>query len=106
MASTRTLQVKPLTLQSLLEPSGLILQQHPFADTQIIVSTQHCMQLLCSTVRRLMNPDFPYTSSDHWVSLLRSTSTLGRIVNFFVAIANDDERKEDNQQGSSWSHRK
>lgn len=90
----------------LIEKQQEILQGHPFNDTQILISTQHCIQLICSTVRRLMNPDFPYSSSEGWMSLLLSTSTLERVVHFFVAVAKDDEKKDSASPNSGWSHRK
>lgn len=83
-----------------------ILQDPPFTDTQILISTHHFMQLLCSTIRRLMNPDFPYSSSESWMSLLLLTSTLERIVLFFKAVAKDEEKKRSMSPSSSWSHRK
>ncbi|KAJ5233876.1 uncharacterized protein N7469_005642 [Penicillium citrinum] len=83
-----------------------ILQGPPFNDTQILISTQHCIQLLCSSVRRLMNPDFPYSSSEGWMSVLLSTSTLERVAQFFVAVAKDDEKKDNTSPNSGWSHRK
>lgn len=64
------------------------------------------MQLLCSTVRRLMSPEFPYSSSESWVSLLLLNSTLERIVEFFLAVARDEEAGDSAGQGSNWSHRK
>lgn len=60
------------------------------------------MQLLCKTVQRLMSPDFPYSSLESWVSLLLLTSTLEKILQFFLAIAADEE----NIHTSTWSHRK
>ncbi|KAJ5111011.1 hypothetical protein N7532_001546 [Penicillium argentinense] len=88
-----------------------ILQRPPFNDTQILITVQHCMQLLCSTVRRLMHPDFPCSSSESWVSLLLLTSTLERIVQFFAAVAKDEAKQMNakhpySSPGSTWSHRK
>lgn len=82
-----------------------ILQEPPFTDTQILLSTQHCMELLCSTVRRLMGPDFPWASSESWVALLLLTSTVERVVQFFHAIASDTENHAQSTS-TSWSHRK
>lgn len=89
-----------------IDVQRMILQCPPFTSTQILVSTHHCMQLLCSTVRRLMSPDFTNSTSDNWVSLLLRTSTLERIVEFFVAISRDDEIRDSAPQPSNWSHRK
>lgn len=83
-----------------------ILQGPPFTNSRILISTHHCMQILCSTVRRLMRPDFPNSSSDNWVSLLLRTSTLERIVEFFLAISRDEETQRPTSQSSNWSHRK
>lgn len=93
-------------LDSSIKTQQSILQKSPFTDTQILVSTHHCMQLLCSTVRRLMSPDFPYSSSESWVSLLLLNSTLERVVDFFVSVSRDEEPKEATTHGSNWSHRK
>ncbi|KAJ5692258.1 hypothetical protein N7462_001681 [Penicillium macrosclerotiorum] len=93
-------------ISSSMETQLSILQKPPFTDTTILVSTQHCMQLLCSTVRRLMSPDFPHSSSENWVALLLLTSTLEKVVEFFLAIAKDDDNKHCMSPDSTWSHRK
>ncbi|KAJ5768615.1 hypothetical protein N7533_001198 [Penicillium manginii] len=95
-----------INLSSSVEKQQKILEGPPFNDTQILISTQHCMQLLCSTVRRLMNPDFPYSSSESWMSLLLFTSTLERIDQFFKAVAMDENKKDNMPPNSGWSHRK
>ncbi|KAJ5965307.1 hypothetical protein N7481_012021 [Penicillium waksmanii] len=95
-----------INLSSSVGKQQKILEGPPFNDTQILISTQHCMQLLCSTVRRLMNPDFPYSSSESWMSLLLLTSTLERVVQFFKAVAMDEDKKDRMSPHSGWSHRK
>lgn len=102
--STSSGQVAGLALS--IKSQQSILQKMPFMDTQVLISTHHCMQLLCSTVRRLMNPEFPYSSSESWVSLLLLNSTLERVVDFFVSVARDEEAKAGTTQGPNWSHRK
>ncbi|KAJ5594401.1 uncharacterized protein N7459_000609 [Penicillium hispanicum] len=92
-------------LASFMRRQQFILQEPPFTDTQILLSTQHCMELLCSTVRRLMGPDFPWASSESWVTLLLLTSTLERVVQFFQSIASDTENHTQSAS-TSWSHRK
>ncbi|RAK74050.1 F-box protein [Aspergillus fijiensis CBS 313.89] len=67
-----------------------ILQEPPFTDPDVLLATHHTMHTLIHTVRHLMAPDIPYTSSQTWVSLLLTTSTLERIVDLFVAVAADD----------------
>lgn len=83
-----------------------IFQSPPFTNTRILISTHHCMQLLCATVRRLMSPDFPNSTSNNWVSLLLRTSTLERIVDFFLSISRDEDIKSSTSPSSKWSHRK
>ncbi|KAJ5613614.1 hypothetical protein N7528_007268 [Penicillium herquei] len=83
-----------------------ILQSTPFTNTRILLSTQHCLELLCSTLRRLMLPEFPSSSSESWVSMLLMTSTLERILKFFVAVAKDEEERESPSHATGWSHRK
>ncbi|KAJ5726329.1 uncharacterized protein N7483_007686 [Penicillium malachiteum] len=83
-----------------------ILQSTPFTNTHILLSTQHCLELLCSTLRRLMLPEFPSSSSENWVSMLLMTSTLERILKFFVAVAKDEEERESPFHATGWSHRK
>ncbi|KAJ5632865.1 hypothetical protein N7490_009204 [Penicillium lividum] len=89
-----------------IEDQKSILQSSPFTNTQILLSTQHCLELLCATVRRLMHPEFPYSSSESWVSLLLMTSTLERILQFFIAVAHDEEKRESPSRTSSWSRRR
>ncbi|KAK1140474.1 hypothetical protein N8T08_010318 [Aspergillus melleus] len=73
---------QPLSQQS-------ILQAPPFTDTSILLSTHHCMHLLCSSVQRLMAPEIPHTSAENWLGLLLKTSTLERLMDFFIAAAAD-----------------
>ncbi|PYH47847.1 F-box protein [Aspergillus saccharolyticus JOP 1030-1] len=68
-----------------------ILQAPPFTDAEVLLSTHHTMHTLIHTVRHLMAPDIPYTSSPTWVSLLLTTSTLERIVDLFAAVAADSQ---------------
>ncbi|CAI7616554.1 unnamed protein product [Penicillium glandicola] len=89
-----------------IERQQSILQNAPFEDTNIFLSTHHCMQLLFSTVQRLMGPEIPHSSAESWFSLLLTTSTMERIVSFFVSVAKDSQRKEKGEHDSSWSHRK
>ncbi|KAL4897577.1 hypothetical protein BDV59DRAFT_46389 [Aspergillus ambiguus] len=77
-----------------LETQKSILQQPPFTSTHILLSTHHCMHLLCSTVRRMMAPEIPSSSTEHWLSLLLTTSTLERILDFFTAAAADQAARE------------
>ncbi|KAJ5162262.1 hypothetical protein N7492_007654 [Penicillium capsulatum] len=102
--STSSGQVASVDLSIKIQQS--ILQKAPFTDTQILISTHHCMQLLCSTIRRHMSPDFPYSSSESWVSLLLLNSTFERVVEFFVSVARDEEVRDASSHGSNWSHRK
>lgn len=53
-----------------------------------------------------MNPVFQYSTSESWVSLLLLTSTLERILEFFIAIARDDEKMGSSQHTTGWTHRK
>ncbi|PLB52604.1 hypothetical protein P170DRAFT_107212 [Aspergillus steynii IBT 23096] len=73
---------QPLSQQS-------ILQAPPFTNTSILLSTHHCMHLLCTSVQRLMAPEIPHTSTENWLGLLLTTSTLERLMDFFVAAAAD-----------------
>ncbi|EAW21788.1 uncharacterized protein NFIA_069590 [Aspergillus fischeri NRRL 181] len=72
-----------------LEEQQSILQRPPFTTTEVLLSTHHCMHLLCSSVRHMMIPEFPPSSTGSWVGILLTTSTLERILDFFVAAAND-----------------
>lgn len=94
------------SLHASLETQQSILQKYPFTDTRVILQTQHCMHLLCSTVRRCMSPNFPYSTSESWVSLLLLTSTLERILEFFVAVSKDNERIDSSSHAPNWTHRK
>ncbi|KAF7174077.1 hypothetical protein CNMCM5623_006365 [Aspergillus felis] len=80
---------KPHQLHHSLEEQQSILQRPPFTTTEVLLSTHHCMHLLCSSVRHLMNPEFPPSSTGSWVSVLLTTSTLERILDFFIAAADD-----------------
>ena len=64
------------------------------------------MQLLFSTVQRLMGPEIPHSTAESWFSLLLTTSTMERILSFFVSIAQDDQRNQKGEHDSTWSHRK
>ncbi|RAH84800.1 hypothetical protein BO86DRAFT_231155 [Aspergillus japonicus CBS 114.51] len=74
-----------------------ILQEPPFTDPDVLLSTHHTMHTLIHTVRHLMAPDIPYTSSQTWVSLLLTTSTLERTVDLFVAVAADSTEQQQQQ---------
>ncbi|KAJ5154662.1 uncharacterized protein N7500_010101 [Penicillium coprophilum] len=89
-----------------IERQQSILQNAPFDDMHVFLSTHHCMQLLFSTVQRLMGPEISHSTAESWVSLLLTTSTMERIVKFFVSIAKDDQRKQKGEHDSTWSHRK
>lgn len=89
-----------------IERQQSILRNAPFDDTLVFLSTHHCMQLLFSTVQRLMGPEIPRSSAKSWLSILLTTSTMERIVDFFVSIAKDNQRKEKGEHESTWSHRK
>lgn len=96
-----------------IETQQSILQQPPFTDTQILLSTHHCMTLLCNCLRRLMAPDIQYPSTEPWLRLLLTTSTLERTLNFFAAAAitdtnTADEKKEKvagSTSSASWTPR-
>ncbi|KAF7589374.1 hypothetical protein BBP40_004422 [Aspergillus hancockii] len=79
--------------QNSLKTQQSILQQPPFTDTQTLLSTHHTMHLLCTSVRHLMAPEISPTSAENWLSLLLTTSTLERIMEFFVAVAADEAAK-------------
>ncbi|KUM57280.1 hypothetical protein ACN42_g9904 [Penicillium freii] len=89
-----------------IERQQSILQNAPFDDTLIFLSTHHCMQLLFSTVQRLMGPEIPHSTAESWFSLLLTTSTMERILSFFVSIAKDDQRNQKGEHDSAWSHKK
>lgn len=89
-----------------VERQQSILQNTPFTDTQIFLMTHHCMLLLFSTVQRLMSPEIPHSTAESWFSLLLNTSTMERIVKFFVAIAKDDRGQHKDEHEPTWSHRK
>lgn len=93
-------------MASSIERQQSILQKEPFADTQIFLSTHHCMHLLFSTVQRLMSPEISRTSAESWISLLLTMSTMERIVKFFVSVAKDDHKEEKGTHDPTWSHRK
>jgi hypothetical protein len=80
---------KPHHLLYLLEEQLSILQRPPFTTTEVLLSTHHCMHLLCSSVRHMMNPEFPPSSTGSWLSILLTSSTLERILDFFIAAADD-----------------
>ncbi|GFF31618.1 hypothetical protein IFM46972_03279 [Aspergillus udagawae] len=80
---------KPHHLLHLLEEQLSILQRPPFTTTEVLLSTHHCMHLLCSSVRHMMNPEFTPSSTGSWLSILLTSSTLERILDFFIAAADD-----------------
>ncbi|OJJ99942.1 hypothetical protein ASPACDRAFT_43580 [Aspergillus aculeatus ATCC 16872] len=81
-----------------------ILQEPPFTDPDVLLSTHHTMHTLIHTVRHLMAPDIPYTSSQTWVSLLLTTSTLERIVDLFVAVAADSNQQQPDPRKKKEKH--
>ncbi|GFF84706.1 hypothetical protein IFM60648_07120 [Aspergillus lentulus] len=88
-AARETGKGKPHDLHHSLEDQQSILQRPPFTTTEVLLSTHHCMHLLCSSVRHMMSPEFPPSSNGSWVSILLTTSTLERILDFFIAAADD-----------------
>lgn len=53
-----------------------------------------------------MAPDIAYVSTENWLSLLLTTSTLERIEEFFIAAAADRDDKEATRSRSTiWSRR-
>ncbi|KAJ5918382.1 hypothetical protein N7454_010757 [Penicillium verhagenii] len=98
--------VQHVNLFKPIEYQESILQTWPFTNTQILLSSQHCLELLCKTVRRLMHPEFTHTSSESWVSLLLMTSTLERILEFFVAVAHDEDKRNSPPHASHRSRRR
>jgi hypothetical protein len=88
-AAKKTGEGEPHDLHNSLEEQQCILQRPPFTTTEVLLSTHHCMHLLCASVRHMMNPEFPPSSTGSWVSILLTTSTLERILDFFVAAADD-----------------
>ncbi|KAJ5857026.1 hypothetical protein N7455_007920 [Penicillium solitum] len=89
-----------------IERQQTIIRNAPFDDSLIFLSTHHCMQLLFSTVQRLMGPEIPHSTAESWFSLLLTTSTMERILDFFISISKDDQRKQKGEHDSTWSHRK
>ncbi|GMG37672.1 unnamed protein product [Aspergillus oryzae var. brunneus] len=67
------------------------------------------MHLLCSSVRHLMAPDIASASTEAWLGLLLTTSTLERIMEFFVAAAKDESVKvaaaDANGHSPTWTNR-
>lgn len=71
------------------------------------------MTLLCNCLRRLMAPDIQYPSTEPWLRLLLTTSTLERTLNFFAAATitdtnTADEKKEKvagSTSSASWTPR-
>lgn len=53
-----------------------------------------------------MTPDILHPSSESWVSLLLTTSTLERFLGFFIAIAKDEGTRESTSHDFTWSHRR
>lgn len=98
---------KPFQLQHSANIQESILQHTPFNDTEALLSTHHCMHLLCSSVRRMMTPEIPYASTENWVSLLLTMSTLERIVQFFIAVAEDgNEESSVSASTTTWNRRR
>lgn len=100
------------TTTSSNESQQSILQQPPFTDTQVLISTHHCMTLLCNYLRRLMAPDIQYPSTEPWLRLLLTTSTLERTLNFFAAAAtsttceyNEKKEKLNRLSDATWTPR-
>ncbi|KAK2804846.1 hypothetical protein FQN51_001488 [Onygenales sp. PD_10] len=63
-----------------------ILQLPPFTNMRTLISTHHCIHLLVSYLRFTLSPEPPFhTSCDSWISMLLTTSGLGRIAEFFAA---------------------
>ncbi|XHG09437.1 hypothetical protein AWENTII_012493 [Aspergillus wentii] len=81
-----------------------ILQQCPFTNPHILLSTHHCMRHLTKIVRHLMAPEISYASTENWLSLLLTTSTLERILGFFTAIAEDEVCEEQTGHGHGHGH--
>ena len=100
------------TTSSSIESQQSILQQSPFTDTQILLSTHHCMTLLCNCLRHLMAPDIHYPSTEPWLRLLLTTSTLERTLDFFTAAAtsttcedNENRKKLTKLSDATWTPR-
>jgi hypothetical protein len=72
-----------------------ILQSGPFVDTRTLVSTHHCFTLLVHYLRLTLAPDNSpsHSQSDSFISMMLSTSGLGRVVEYFAA-----EKGEGNNQ--------
>ncbi|PGH09602.1 hypothetical protein AJ79_05658 [Helicocarpus griseus UAMH5409] len=63
-----------------------IVKTPPFTNTRTFLSTHHCIHLLVSYLRFTLSPEPPFhTSCDPWISMLLTTSGLGRIGEFFAA---------------------
>ncbi|EEH33721.2 F-box domain-containing protein [Paracoccidioides lutzii Pb01] len=63
-----------------------IVRTPPFTNTRTLISTHHCTHLLVSYLRFTLSPEPPFhTSCDPWISMLLTTSGLGRIAEFFAA---------------------
>ncbi|KAG5300964.1 F-box domain-containing protein [Histoplasma ohiense] len=63
-----------------------IVSSPPFTNTRTLVSTHHCIHLLVSYLQLTLSSEPPFpTSCDLWISMLLTTSGLGRIAEFFAA---------------------
>ncbi|OAX83527.1 hypothetical protein ACJ72_02102 [Emergomyces africanus] len=63
-----------------------IVHSPPFTNTATLVSTHHCIYLLVSYLRFKLSPEPPfYMPCDPWISMLLTSSGLGRIAEFFAA---------------------
>ncbi|OAT08285.1 F-box domain-containing protein [Blastomyces gilchristii SLH14081] len=63
-----------------------IVSSPPFTNTPTLVSTHHCIRLLVTYLRFALSPEPPFhMPCDPWISMLLTTSGLGRIAEFFAA---------------------
>ncbi|OJD18604.1 hypothetical protein AJ78_01375 [Emergomyces pasteurianus Ep9510] len=63
-----------------------IVHSPPFNNTATLISTHHCIRLLVSYLQFTLSPEPPFhTSCDPWISMLLTTSGLGRVAEFFAA---------------------
>lgn len=63
-----------------------ILRTPPFTNTHTLISTHHCIHLLVSYLRFTLAPNPPdYSTCDPWISMLLTSSGLGRIAELFAA---------------------
>ncbi|PGH00419.1 hypothetical protein GX51_05827 [Blastomyces parvus] len=63
-----------------------IVSSPPFTNTPTLVSTHHCIRLLVTYLQFALSPEPPFhMPCDPWISMLLTTSGLGRIAEFFAA---------------------